>query len=227
MPPCAACSPFTRPVCPRTLSLVDPEPSARTAPALLRVQYGHYDGHSRINLREVFLSVQNQMLACLAMGDAFENPSACGSASEQRWIDLFTPLSPPALWRHTRIRRGCRRPPQPSNRHYNLRQSVLAPDFPPRFRPAHRRRKRVRDLRSQAAHDAPTDPRRRPQSRVGSILAPHVGSDHFRFSTPDEAPIFFVIRLMERLRALGTAPAADLMEYGRALESLGPFREAA
>ncbi len=29
------------------------------------------------------------MLAGLAVGDAFENPSACGSASEQRWIDLF------------------------------------------------------------------------------------------------------------------------------------------
>lgn len=29
------------------------------------------------------------------------------------------------------------------------------------------------------------------------------------FSAPDEAPIFFVIRLIVRLRALGTAPAAD------------------
>ena len=31
---------------------------------------------------------------------------------------------------------------------------------------------------------------------------------------------------MARLRALGTAPAADLMEYGRALVSLRSFRDA-
>jgi len=29
------------------------------------------------------------MLACLAVGEIFEHPSACGSASEQRWMDLF------------------------------------------------------------------------------------------------------------------------------------------
>jgi hypothetical protein len=39
----------------------------------------------------------------------------------------------------------------------------------------------------------------------------------------DETLIFFILRLMVRLRALGTAPAADLMEYGRALESLCLF----
>ncbi len=38
-------------------------------------------------------------------------------------------------------------------------------------------------------------------------------------STPDESLIFFILRLMERLRAMGTAPAADLMEYGRSLRS--------
>jgi len=48
-----------------------------------------------------------------------------------------------------------------------------------------------------------------------------------RFSTSDEARIFFVIRLIVRLRALGTAPAADLMQYGRALKSLRSFRDAA
>ena len=40
-----------------------------------------------------------------------------------------------------------------------------------------------------------------------------------RFSTPEESLIFFMIRLLERLRAVGTAPAADLMAYGRSLQS--------
>ena len=48
-----------------------------------------YTDSTRINLREIFLRVQTQMLAGLAVGDAFENPSACGADSEQRWIDLF------------------------------------------------------------------------------------------------------------------------------------------
>jgi hypothetical protein len=46
----------------------------------------------------------------------------------------------------------------------------------------------------------------------------------FHFSAPNESLIFFVLRLFERLRAQGTAPAADLMQYGRALDS---FRNAA
>ena len=38
-------------------------------------------------------------------------------------------------------------------------------------------------------------------------------------STQKESLIFFILRLLERLRAQGTAPAADLMKYGRHLES--------
>lgn len=38
-------------------------------------------------------------------------------------------------------------------------------------------------------------------------------------SVPDESLIFFMLRLLDRLRAMGTAPAADLGEYGRALQS--------
>ena len=40
-----------------------------------------------------------------------------------------------------------------------------------------------------------------------------------RISEPDESLIFFVLRLIERLRAMGTAPAADLMQYARSLRS--------
>ena len=38
-------------------------------------------------------------------------------------------------------------------------------------------------------------------------------------TTPEESLICFMIRLIERLRALGNAPAADLMSYGRSLKS--------
>jgi hypothetical protein len=40
-----------------------------------------------------------------------------------------------------------------------------------------------------------------------------------RLSVAEESLIFFVIRLVERLREMGTAPACDLMEYGRSLKS--------
>jgi len=40
-----------------------------------------------------------------------------------------------------------------------------------------------------------------------------------RISSPNESLIFFVLRLLERLRALGPAPAIDLMQYARSLQS--------
>ena len=40
-----------------------------------------------------------------------------------------------------------------------------------------------------------------------------------RISSPDESLIFFVLRLLERLRAMGPAPAIDLMQYARGLQS--------
>lgn len=40
-----------------------------------------------------------------------------------------------------------------------------------------------------------------------------------RVSEPGESLIFFILRLIERLRAMGTAPAADLMQYARSLQS--------
>jgi hypothetical protein len=44
-------------------------------------------------------------------------------------------------------------------------------------------------------------------------------SKRLHLSRPDESLIYFMIRLIERLRALGNAPAADLMSYGRSLKS--------
>jgi len=40
-----------------------------------------------------------------------------------------------------------------------------------------------------------------------------------KVSTQDESLIFFMLRLLDRLRKLGTAPAADLMKYGQTLNS--------
>jgi hypothetical protein len=40
-----------------------------------------------------------------------------------------------------------------------------------------------------------------------------------RVSSPEESLIFFVLRLLERLRAMGPAPAIDLMQYARSLQS--------
>jgi hypothetical protein len=44
-------------------------------------------------------------------------------------------------------------------------------------------------------------------------------TDKITVSIQEESLIFFILRLLERLRAQGTAPAADLMKYGRHLES--------
>lgn len=51
------------------------------------------------------------------------------------------------------------------------------------------------------------------------IPSPEFPSPHIQVSEPDEALIFFMLRLLDRLRELGTAPAADFMEYGRFLKS--------
>jgi hypothetical protein len=42
------------------------------------------------------------------------------------------------------------------------------------------------------------------------------------FSTPQESLVFFVIRLLDRLRQLGNPPAADYMAYARFCESFAP-----
>jgi len=51
------------------------------------------------------------------------------------------------------------------------------------------------------------------------IRSPEFPSPHIQVSDPDESLIFFMLRLLDRLRAMGTTPAADLMEYGRTLRS--------
>jgi hypothetical protein len=48
----------------------------------------------RLDLAEVFYSVQEEMLAQLAVGGFFEHPSAAGTATEQHWLELFNRYLP-------------------------------------------------------------------------------------------------------------------------------------
>lgn len=48
----------------------------------------------RIDLHQVFLRVQQQMLANLSASNVFEHPTSCGAATEQHWIDLFNRYLP-------------------------------------------------------------------------------------------------------------------------------------
>jgi len=246
---------------------------------------------ARIDLSEIFLRVQNQMLACLAVGEAFEHPSACGAASEQRWIDLFNRYLPqryrasPAFVVDADGRRSRQIDiaiydnlysplifPHDSGVHiaaesvyaiFEVKQALTRQ----LIRDAGRKAASVRALRrtsvpviSAGGPRAAITPGRilagvlamrtiwddSFQKRIAGSLAALALDEQLdfgcalqqgafecksgsepNFSAPDEALIFFVIRLMVRLRSLGTAPAADLMEYGRALKSLRSFRDAA
>jgi hypothetical protein len=55
---------------------------------------GTHKDSGRIDLHQVFLRVQQQMLASLAASDIFEHPTACGDAAEQPWIKLFNRYLP-------------------------------------------------------------------------------------------------------------------------------------
>src|ERR1035437_5341095 len=48
----------------------------------------------QLDLAEVFYSVQEQMLAQLAVGGFFEHPSAAGSATERNWLDVLARYLP-------------------------------------------------------------------------------------------------------------------------------------
>ena len=50
---------------------------------------GRREDSGRVDLREVFSRVQEQMLANLAASGVFEHAPSCGAANEQHWIGLF------------------------------------------------------------------------------------------------------------------------------------------
>jgi hypothetical protein len=45
----------------------------------------------------------------------------------------------------------------------------------------------------------------------------HGTLEYPKVSSPDESLIFLILRLLERLRAMETAPAVDWQQYGRSL----------
>lgn len=47
---------------------------------------------------------------------------------------------------------------------------------------------------------------------IGCCLE-HGAFEDTRVSSPDESLVFFIIRLLDRLRAMGTAPAIDWSAY--------------
>lgn len=55
---------------------------------------GTHRDSGRVDLREIFLRVQQQMLANLASSEVFEHPTSCGSATEQHWLNLLNRYLP-------------------------------------------------------------------------------------------------------------------------------------
>ena len=236
----------------------------------------------RIDLHQVFLRVQDQMLANLAASGVFEHPTACGAATEQHWINLLNRYLPqryratsafiidadshrsrqidiavydrfysPVFFHHDeqphipaesiyavfevkqtltskwiidagrkaasvrRLRRtsapllsaGSRVPPKPLSpilagilSHNAIWARPFATQIPPllrRLRPDERL-----DLGCSLRHCA---------FEVSSPFSVH-------FSQPQEALIFFMLRLIHRLQQMGAAPAIDFADYSRCLQ---------
>jgi hypothetical protein len=234
----------------------------------------------QLDLAEVFYSVQEEMLAQLAVGGFFEHPSAAGAATERLWLDLLARYLPkrytaaPAFVIDSEGRRSRQIDiaifdnlyspllfPHKSGLHIPAESIYAVFEVKPTFsrqwiRDAGEKAASVRALRRTSVR-VMSGNKLRPPIRPSPILAgllattsvwtPGTFSTNLRaallstpnrldlgccleqgsfeqtktirVSTPEESLIFFILRLLERLRAQGTAPAADLMKYGRHLES--------
>ena len=239
----------------------------------------------RIDLHQVFLRVQEQMLATLATSKVFSHPTACGTATERHWIDLFTRYLPRrycatsafvidadgqssqqidiAIYDHFYSPRWFHDDSQP----YIPAESVYA-IFEVKqalsalvIRDASRKAASVRRLRRTSApllSAGSLYPPKRPAPILAGILsvdAPQPNAMSARFtsqlqnlgpqerldlgcslgrwafeiapggespplihvSQPQEALIFFMLRLIDRLQQMGAAPAIDVAEYSRSL----------
>lgn len=235
---------------------------------------------AQLDLAQVFHSVQNQMLAQLAVGGFFEHPSAAGSATERHWLDLFHRYLPkryratPAFVIDSNGRRSRQIDiaifdnlyspllfPHESGLHIPAESIYAVFEVKPTFsrqwlRDAAEKADSVRALTRTSVKVISGSRLRtaiRPRPILAGLLAttsvwsqrtfsvnlrsalsslPHRldlgcclahGSFEKKMkvtvSTPEESLIFFILRLLDRLRAQGTAPAADLMKYGRHLRS--------
>jgi hypothetical protein len=234
----------------------------------------------QLDLAEVFYSVQERMLAQLAVGGFFEHPTAAGSATERHWLDLFDSYLPkryratPAFVIDSHGRRSRQIDiaifdnlyspllfPHESGLHIPAESIYAVFEVKPTFsrqwiRDAGEKAASVRALHRTSVKVISGDKLRtaiRPRPILAGLLATtsvwsretfpenlraalastpnplDLGCclEHGSFeqttkvkvSIPEESLIFFILRLLERLRAQGTAPAADLMKYGRYLES--------
>ena len=221
----------------------------------------------QLDLPEIFLRVQHEMLAQLAVGHAFEHASTAGAATEHHWLEMFHRYLPKAyraapafiidsLGRRSRqidiaifdhLYSPCSSPTPPestspprastpsskSSRPSPANGSATPPIKPPpsatsiapRLTPqTHPRRTPRRRLRLDPARSSPPTFNSSLQSTpldIGCCLeyGAFEQTRTLRISSPDESLIFFVLRLLERLRAMGPAPAIDLMQYARGLQS--------
>jgi hypothetical protein len=236
----------------------------------------------QLDLAEVFYSVQEEMLAQLAVGHFFEHPTASGTATERHWLDLFDRYLPkryratPAFVIDSEGHRSRQIDiaifdnlyspllfPHESGLHIPAESVYAVFEVKPTFsrqwiRDAGEKAASVRRLQrtsvrvmsgnklrppihpmpilagllatssvwtpktfSQNLKAALTEPR--PTHRLDLGCSLEHGSfeqtEKVKVSIQEESLIFFILRLLERLRAQGTAPAADLMKYGRHLES--------
>ena len=234
-----------------------------------------------VDLHEVFLHIQEQMLANLSASGVFSHKSACGAATEQHWIDLFNRYLP-QRYRATRAfvidADGssshqidiaiCDRFYSPVFFHSDEQPYIPAESVYAVFEvkqtlsslfvlDAGRKARSVRRLRRTSApllpagahfpprqqfpilggvlsfhaswprpfaeHIPPLLDRLKPEERLDMGCSLRQGSFDVReggiqFSRPDEALIFFMLRLIQRLQEMGAAPAIDFAEYSRCLQ---------
>ena len=236
----------------------------------------------RIDLHQVFLRVQEQMLANLAASGVFEHPTACGAATEQHWLDLFNRYLPqryratsafiidadghcsrqidiaicdryysPVLFHHDE------QPHIPAESVYavfEVKQTLTSKwiiDAGRKAASVRRLRRTSAPLLSAGSRVPPKLPSpilagvlsldaiwarpfasqiapllrsMRPDERIdlGCSLrqCAFEVSQPFavHFSQPQEALIYFMLRLIHRLQQMGTAPAIDFDEYSRSLQ---------
>jgi hypothetical protein len=186
----------------------------------------------QLDLSEVFRRVQHEMLAHLAVGRLFEHASTAGAATEHHWLEMFDRYLPkayraaPAFIIDSTGRRSrqidiaifdqLHSPllfPHASGVHVPAESVYAVFEVKPTFS-----RQWLRDAADKAASvralaATPLD--------IGCCLQ-HGAFEQtgtLRVSAPNESLIFFILRLLERLRAMSPAPAIDLMQYARSLQS--------
>jgi hypothetical protein len=238
---------------------------------------GKHKDSGRIDLHQIFLRVQQQMLANLSASDVFEHPTACGAATERHWIDLLNRYLPqryratsafivdadgrrsrqidiaiydnfysPLLFHHDS---GPHVPAESVYAVFEVKQTLCAKwiaDAGHKAASVRRLRRTSMPLLSAGSLYPPKPPfpilagilsldavwagpfpdrvstllRRMPSEehldlgcslRQGAFEVTTPFSVHF--SAPQEALIYFVLRLLHRLQQVGAAPAIDLSQY--------------